>query len=69
MARAVVEAALKRGRRVVMRPRSVRLAVLLRGVLPARLFDAAVRFFGIHLSMAHWHGSAGAEKKEGRRPA
>ena len=56
VAAAIVEAALKRGRRVVMRPRSVRLAVFLRGVLPAPVFDAAVRLFGIHMSMAHWHG-------------
>jgi all-trans-retinol dehydrogenase (NAD+) len=56
VAAAVVETALRRGRRVVMRPRSVRLAPLLRGVLPAAVFDAVVRFFGIPSSMAGWQG-------------
>jgi all-trans-retinol dehydrogenase (NAD+) len=64
VARAVVDAALKRGRRVVMRPRTVRLAVLLRGVLPARAFDGAVRLFGIPQSMAHWHGRDASVAKE-----
>ncbi len=59
VARAIVEAALKRGRRVVMRPRSVRLAPLLRGVLPAAWFDGVIRFLGIHRSMAGWRGGAG----------
>jgi all-trans-retinol dehydrogenase (NAD+) len=60
VAAAVVESALKRGRRVVMRPRSVRLAPLLRGILPAPVFDTVVRFFGIPSSMAHWHGGRSA---------
>ena len=65
VARAIVNAALKRGRRAVMRPRSVHLAPLLRGVLPAAWFDAAVRFLGIHRSMAGWRGAAAACRTKG----
>lgn len=56
IARAVVTSALGRGRRVVMRPRTVRLAVLLRGVLPNRVFEALVRVLGVARGMSTWHG-------------
>ncbi|TVR70936.1 MAG: SDR family NAD(P)-dependent oxidoreductase [Spirochaetaceae bacterium] len=57
--RAVVDWALKRGRRVVMRPRTVRLAVLLRGILPNRLFEKLVRILGVSHGMSGWHGDRG----------
>jgi len=56
IAKAIVESALKRGNMSPKRPRSVRLAILLRGILPNRLFLAFVRFLGIHKSMEAWTG-------------
>ncbi len=56
IARAVVQDALLKGKPVVMRPRSVRLAVLLRGMLPAAVFDQMVRSLGINQSMRNFRG-------------
>ena len=56
VAKAVVEGALKKGKTLLMRPRSVRTAVLLRGILPDPLFFRVVRFLSIHRSMATWKG-------------
>lgn len=55
VARAVVESALKRGRYMALRPRSLRLALLLRGILPYRLYLATTRLFGVHQSMNTHH--------------
>jgi all-trans-retinol dehydrogenase (NAD+) len=57
IARAVVQDALIKGKPVVMRPRSVRVAVLLRGILPAAVFDQLVRLLGINQSMRNFRGS------------
>lgn len=54
--RAVVHSALRRGKWLVLRPRTLRLALLLRGILPYRLFLAATRLFGVHVSMRSWRG-------------
>jgi len=51
-----VESCLKRGCKIVFRPRSVRSALFLRGVLPYRCFLGAVRALGIHRSMESWKG-------------
>jgi hypothetical protein len=56
VANAIVERALKRGRHSVKVPRSVRLAVILRALLPDGLFQRVVRSLGIHLSMDSWVG-------------
>lgn len=56
VAEAVVETALRRGKTRVMRPRSVRLAVLFRGVLPDRWFNGLMRFLGVWESMSGWRG-------------
>ncbi|NBC28695.1 MAG: SDR family NAD(P)-dependent oxidoreductase [Spirochaetes bacterium] len=56
IAEAVVLAALLRGRRVVKRPRSLRLILLLRGILPDRLFGAIGRLAKLHTSMDTWRG-------------
>jgi len=56
IARAIVQDALIRGKPVVMRPRTVRLAVLLRGILPAAVFDRVVRLLGINQSMQEFRG-------------
>jgi all-trans-retinol dehydrogenase (NAD+) len=65
VAEAVVESALRRGKWMVLRPRSLRLAILLRGILPYRLFLLSVRLFGVHVSMQTWHGSGGESQDGG----
>lgn len=65
IARAVVDQALKCRRRVVMRPRTVRLAVLLRGILPNRVFEALVRVLGVPQGMSTWRGEAGSGRSTG----
>jgi NADP-dependent 3-hydroxy acid dehydrogenase YdfG len=62
VARAVVEAALKRGRAIVYRPRSVRLAVLFRGIFPDALFSWLMRVLGVWGSMSTWRGRDGREE-------
>lgn len=59
VAEAIVESALKRGRTSPKRPRTVRLAVLLRGILPDPLFNAAMKRLGVWNSMGSWRGSRG----------
>lgn len=56
VAEAIVETALRRGKTRVMRPRSVRLAVLFRGVLPDRTFNGLMRLLGVWESMSGWRG-------------
>lgn len=56
IAKAVVEKALRRGRYLVRRPRTLWLASLLRGILPHRWFLRATRLFGVHTSMNRWRG-------------
>jgi all-trans-retinol dehydrogenase (NAD+) len=56
VAKAVVESALKRGRRVVRRPRSLILATLLRGLLPDAAYSWATRALDVHTSMRSWTG-------------
>jgi NAD(P)-dependent dehydrogenase (short-subunit alcohol dehydrogenase family) len=56
VAKAVVEGALKKGRRSPKRPRTVKLASLLRGIFPDFIFTGIVRFLGIHESMKTWTG-------------
>ena len=62
VARAVVDKALRRGRLMVLRPRSLRLATLFRGILPYRLFLATTRLFGVHVSM-QTHRPAAEERE------
>lgn len=56
VARAVVEKCLRRGRRQVLLPGTVRLAVLLRALLPYPGFLWTTRALGVNRSMAGWHG-------------
>lgn len=56
IAEAVIEGALKRGRRVVKRPRSLRLVLLLRGILPDVLFNGLGKVMNLHSSMKKWQG-------------
>jgi all-trans-retinol dehydrogenase (NAD+) len=59
VAEAIVEAALRRGRTAPKRPRSVELAVLLRGLLPDRWFNGLMRILGVWDSMGSWRGRSG----------
>lgn len=59
VAKAIVEGALTRGRRTPKRPRSLRLALLLRGLLPDAWFAAVARWLGVHASMKSWRGAGG----------
>lgn len=61
VARAIVEAALIRGRNSPKRPRSVRAAVFFRGVLPDSLFQRLIRVLNIHRSMSTWRGKQNGE--------
>jgi all-trans-retinol dehydrogenase (NAD+) len=56
VARAIVEKCLIRGRRQVLIPGTVRLAVLLRALLPYPAFLWTTRALGVNRSMAGWHG-------------
>lgn len=56
VAKAIVEKAIRRGRLVVRRPRSLRLAILLRGILPEAVFNYVVRAMNVHTSMRSWTG-------------
>lgn len=58
VARAIVEAALIRHRRVVKRPRSLFLVPLLRGLLPDPWFNALARALKVNRSMDSWEGPA-----------
>lgn len=58
VARAIVEDAIARRKNVVMRPKSVRLAPFLRGVLPDTLFQRLTRSLGVAQSMEGWRGRA-----------
>ncbi len=62
VAEAIVEGALKKGKSIVFRPRSVRTAPLLRGILPERLFRWFIRFLNVHTSMSTWKGRTHADK-------
>ena len=56
VARAIVESALLRRRFSPKRPRSIRLAVLLRGLLPDSWFNGLMKLLGVWDSMSTWHG-------------
>ncbi len=56
IAKAIVYSALKRGKYLVLRPRSLRLTTLLRGLLPDFLFQKMLIMMGVHRSMESWKG-------------
>ena len=64
VAKAVVEAALVRGRTRVLRPRTLRLVLLLRGLLPAPWFTGFLRVSGVAGSMDTWRGRAISSSKK-----
>lgn len=59
VARAIVESALKRGRNAPKRPRTVKLASLMRGLLPDGAFGAAARLLAVNRGMQTWRGQDG----------
>jgi all-trans-retinol dehydrogenase (NAD+) len=56
IAKAIVEDALKKEKFCVRRPRSLRLAIILRGLLPDFLFQKIVLLMGVHKSMDEFKG-------------
>jgi all-trans-retinol dehydrogenase (NAD+) len=56
IARAIVKDALIKGKFAIRRPRTIRLAILLRGILPDKVFQWTIEFLGITKSMAHFKG-------------
>ena len=56
IARAIVYQALKKGKNVVRRPKSLKLALILRGLLPDFLFQRMLIIMGVHRSMESWKG-------------
>ncbi len=56
IAKAIVIDALKKEKTCIKRPRTVRLAVLFRGILPDKLFQKVIVLLGIHKSMSGWKG-------------
>ncbi|MCX7876317.1 MAG: SDR family NAD(P)-dependent oxidoreductase [Melioribacteraceae bacterium] len=56
IAKAIVEDALKKEKYCVRRPRSLRLAIILRGLLPDFLFQKIVLLMGVHNSMNQFKG-------------
>ena len=58
IARAIVDGALKKGKYSVRRPRSLRLTIILRGILPDVWFQKLMILMGVHRSMETWKGRA-----------
>ena len=56
IAKAIVNDALKKGKTQVRRPRTLRLATLLRGILPDKVFQQVLVLNGVHQSMNNWKG-------------
>lgn len=56
IAKAIVNDALKKEKYCVRRPRSLRLAIILRGILPDFLFQKIVLMMGVHKSMNEFKG-------------
>lgn len=56
IAKAIVNDALKRGKTQIRRPKTLRLAILLRGILPDKLFQKMMVLMGVHKSMRSWKG-------------
>jgi NAD(P)-dependent dehydrogenase (short-subunit alcohol dehydrogenase family) len=56
VAKAIVEYAVKKGRFAPFRPRSVRITLILRGLLPTGGFFRITRMIGVHRHMDRWTG-------------
>lgn len=56
IAKAIVEDALKKGKKIIFRPRTIVLSQILRGILPYSVFLWVVRMLSIHKSMETFEG-------------
>lgn len=56
IARAIVYDALIKGKYAVRRPRTLRLAIILRGILPDKIFQKMLLLMGVNKSMKTWKG-------------
>lgn len=56
IAKAIVYGALKKGKYAVRRPQTLRLGILLRGILPDVIFQRFMILLGVHKSMQSWKG-------------
>lgn len=56
IAKAIVNGALKKGKYAVRRPRSLRLTLILRGILPDFWFQKMAVMLGVNRSMQTWKG-------------
>lgn len=56
IAKAIVYGALKKGKYAVRRPQTLRLGLLLRGILPDKIFQRFMILLGVHKSMESWKG-------------
>jgi all-trans-retinol dehydrogenase (NAD+) len=56
IAKAIVNDCLKKKKFSVRRPRSLRLTLILRGILPDYLFQKLMLLMGVHKSMVSWKG-------------
>ncbi|RPJ08835.1 MAG: SDR family NAD(P)-dependent oxidoreductase [Spirochaetaceae bacterium] len=56
IAKCIVNTCIKHGRHSPKRPRSIRIAVFLRGILPDFVFQAIIRVLDVHKSMSTWTG-------------
>ncbi len=56
IAKAIVNDALKKGKTQIRRPRTLRLAILLRGILPDKVYQKMMVLMGVHKSMWAWKG-------------
>ena len=56
IAKAIVEDAISKGKYMVLRPRSLRLSILLRGILPDFLYQKMLIIMGVHKSMNSFKG-------------
>lgn len=59
IAKAIVNDALIKGKNVVRRPSTLRLAILMRGILPDILFQKMLIIMGVHKSMHDFKGREG----------
>jgi len=56
IAKAIVYDALIKGKYAVRRPRTLRLAIILRGILPDKIFQKMLLLMGVNKSMKTWKG-------------
>ena len=56
IAKAIVNDALKKGKTQIRRPKTLRLSIFLRGILPDVIYQKLMIVMGVHKSMTAWKG-------------